>query len=234
MLELIEAYLKDKELAWAEKTKLNVGCTLRKLAPHLTGDPGVLWGYLVENQAPYTRVITWGKVCQFWDFARPGVNPYREFRSKNKRLFIDQYVRRPATETVDDALGKINSIEDPAIRRKALELLHSGMRWSESFTLKNGFIVGKGGLQREVFLPNIKGPEYTGSYSTFLRALKDVGLKTHSLRKIRLTKCANDGATMFELQAIAGWKGLSSASSYIGVRRERLKELMGVKKNDRK
>lgn len=227
MVTVIESYLAKKELAWSPKTLYSTRCVLLKVAPYLTGEPRALWDFIKETQQGYSRVTTWVRVCGFWDFAKPGEeNPYRVFRSENSRLFKDQYNRRPARESMKEATVKIRSIKDPATRKKAMELLYSGMRWSESFTLKDGYVNGKTG-ERKVSVPKIAGPEYTASYRTFVRALKDVGLKPHTLRKIALTECSNHGASVFELMQIAGWKSLAAATAYIGVREERVEQIMG-------
>lgn len=221
----VESYLKEKELEWSPKTIRSTRFTLTKLLPYLTGDPVILWDYLLANQEPYSRVTSWGRVCGFWEWANPGKNPYREFRVKNARLFRGKYVRKTTSETMKEARTKIESISDPAIKRKALELLLTGMRWSESFTLKNGIIEGKGGAQRAIDLPKVDGPELTCHYFTFLRALRDVGLKPHSLRKIYLSECVASGANVYELKELAGWASLESSLSYINVNAKRLKEI---------
>lgn len=229
MLDLISAYLKENELAWAPKTLILKRQILSYHKEVITGDPKVLWERISQTQTGLTRVTTWQTICGFWDFAKKGeANPYREFRKKNARLFKDQYVRKTTSETMKGAREKIESITDPSIKRKALELLLTGMRWSESLTYKDGMIVGKGNLPRKVDLPKIDGPELTCHYRTFIRALEDVGLKPHALRKIYLTECVNSGANVFELQQMAGWKSLQSALSYINVDQARLQTLQDV------
>lgn len=227
MLDLIEKYLETKQNTWSKRTHYTVSCALKSLVPYLTGDAKVLWDHLLERQKPYSRVTTWRQVTQFWGETKPNEeNPYRKFRQENKQFFKNKYIRRPATETMKEAKEKIDSITDPAIKKKAFELLYSAMRWAESLTIQDGYVVGKGGRERQVHVPKIEGPAFTGHYRTFLRALKDVGLKPHTLRKIALTACANNGASSFELMEIAGWRSLSSATAYIGVRPERAKQLL--------
>jgi site-specific recombinase XerD len=234
MKEKVEAYLKDMELAWSKKTLKDAKSALNRVLPALTGDSRALWDDLVKTQSGYSRVTTWGIVSRFWDFAFPDEeNPYRTFQKKNKRLFKDQYFKKPATLSIEDAKEKIESISDPSIRKKALELLYSGMRWGESLNVKEDVCDGKTG-KRKVVIPKIEGPKYEKSYLTFLRALKDVGLKPHDLRKIGLTEVVKAGADVFELQKIAGWKSLNSAASYIGVKPERLEQIMGVVRGDRR
>lgn len=226
MKDKLEAYLKEMEYRWSDTTKVSVRYSLTRLLPVLDGDPVSLWKHL-EPMAAYSRVTTWSRVGNFWDFVSPEApNLYKDFRRKNARLFKDQYVRRTPKDGVKEAKEKIDQITDPAIHKKAMELLFTGMRWAESFTIKDGFVTGKGGLKREVFMPVIEGPMYKGSYRTFLRALLDVGLKPHMLRKINLTECVNSGANIFELQKLAGWKNLESARSYISVKNERLRDIV--------
>jgi integrase len=195
----------------------------------LDGDARKLWDFIKNKQKGYSRCTTWVRVTGFWSYLNPHEeNPYRQFKQENKRLFENQYFRRTTTETMKEAREKIDKIEDPAIRKKALELLLTGMRYAESFTLQNGVIEGKGGLKREVNMPEIEGPEYKGSYRSFLNALDWVGLKPHTLRKIHLTECVNSGANIFELQVVAGWKNLESAKSYIAVSKSRISEIQNM------
>jgi|ERR1019366_4094796 integrase len=226
MVTKVERYLEDMKNAWAPKTLHNTKLTLGRLLPVLTGDPQKLWDELCKTQSDYTRVMTWGKVCGFWDYAEPDSrNPYRDYRKKNARLFRDKYLEKTTSETAKSAREKIASITNPSIKRKAMELLLTGMRYTESLTLKDGVILGKGDRKRKINVPEVEGPEMTCHYKTFYNALRDVGLKPHTLRKIYLTECVRKGANVFQLKKLAGWKSLQSAVSYIDVDEDSVREI---------
>lgn len=226
--KILNSYLNDKKLAWAKTTLRGTKMTLRPLLPILDGDPHKLWDYLLEKQKPYSRVTTWLRVCCFWDFYLASLgggienvknqNPYRKFRTKNSRLFKNKYVKKIPRMGIAFARKLIERelASHPAMCKKALELLLSGMRWSESFTLKEGRVIGKGELVREVIVPNVEGPKYHGGYLHFYRTLKAAtGFKPHDLRKIHLNECVKKGANAFDLKEIAGWKNITTAMSYI-------------------
>lgn len=221
----VTEYLAEHEQAWSPNTARSTKYTLLGLLELLDGDAKKLWDHMEKSQAPYTRVTSWARVVKFWDWCqekgklheKSAGNPYSRFRQRNARSFKYTYTRRPAAFTFGDAKARCERITDPSVRKKALELLQTGMRWTESTTLKNGVVVGKGGKVREILsMPHIEGPKYEGSYSTFVRHLKNVGLKPHDLRKVfadNLVKKA--GFHEFDLCETMGWESLETARSYV-------------------
>lgn len=237
--ELIQAYVDDAG-QWSEAMRKSEVSRLRSVQPDVNGDPKRLWKRLEgRGLAPYTRVTVWTRVCMFWDYLMKagvvpaGVNPYREFRAKNARFFRNQYVRKVPNVTLAEARRRIDQIHDADIKAKATELLAAGLRWSESFTLKDGEVTGKGGHRRAVFLSGAGvGQGYEGSYTRFWRALRKVGLKPHDLRKVFAGAAADAGATPEELCALLGWKSYDTARSYLAARPEKLKKLAERIQND--
>lgn len=226
MKETIENYIHSKRYAWGELTMLNERYRLLALAEVIDGDPERLWGHLLkEGIKPYTRKQTWIAVSAFWDFASTGANPYRRFKKKNGRLFRHCYERRPAEMSVEECKKRIERIEAKESRKLAELLLLTGCRYSEFQTLKDGKVRGKGGKVRELAV-DVKPYRYPFNRTTFYRHLKKVGLKPHDLRKIRASSVVEKGANLFELLAIFGWESAETAKSYIGVKKDRKKELM--------
>lgn len=221
---LIESYISSKRLAWAPKTLSSERYRLQSVAEHLTGDAEALWNVLGRYK-PYTRNILWTRVVSFWDSFSP-TNPYRLFRTQNARLFKNNYIQKTPEMSFEEALKRIDGIPDLAIRKRAKEILGSALRYAESVTHKDGYVVGKGGKAREVFVPVVEGPDYRGSYHRFWRELAKVGLKPHDLRKLCLSKLVESGANEFELRMVAGWSSLNTAASYIRVQKSRVKSLM--------
>lgn len=228
MNQMIDAYLESKTKAWSEATRKSERYRLNAVADVLNGDPDRLWNRLEKELAPYSRVTTWTRVVDFWDWALSrghvkGVNRYREWRKENALQFKNAY--RPKLPRIDynEALKRINQIGRMESRVKAMQLLRGGLRFTESFTVDEGEVTGKGGKRRKVYV----GPaDLEVSYWTFLRDLKEVGLTPHQLRKIMLSRAAQKGASVFELQELAGWSQPNTAMSYIKANDERIKRLV--------
>jgi hypothetical protein len=226
--DLIMAYVTEKQ--FAPSTQRSEAARLRQLARPLSdGRPETLYKAL-EKLAPYTRVTSWTRATAFvdWLIGRGDVvapNAYAAWREKNARLFRNAYVRRTPDVSFAEAEARIKTLP-AATQNRALQILYSGMRWTESETRQGGQVIGKGGKAREVFVPNVPGPEFQQSYSTFLRQLGTVGLKPHDLRKLALSRLVELGANEYELREIAGWSSLAPALSYIRTDKNKIRSLM--------
>lgn len=235
MKHLIMAYIEDKKLAWSPTTLKSEAARLASHAGLLLSSPEEAWAALASLK-PYTRVTTWTRMCQFVDWAigaghLAGPNQFSIFRSRNARLFKHSYNPALPAITFDGAKKSLENIADAAIQRRALLLLYSGLRYHELDLVTNGAVRGKGGRVRQVYVPDIPGPEYNGTYHAFWRALASVGLKPHTLRKLALTRLVELGANEFELREIAGWASIQTASSYIKANDGRKKQLMEKLRN---
>lgn len=229
MKALVNSYIEAKRLAWSDTTIRSERYRLASVTQALDGNPLTLWGHLSELK-PYSRLTSWVRVCSFWDWLiargyKKGINPYVSFKKENQRVFKGSYVRASANFSTREVLTKIQQIKCSESHSKARQLLQTGMRYTESFTLQDGIVVGKGGKRRRVFTDEIPGKVFTKSYSHFRRQLAEVGLKPHDLRKVFLTELVEKGANEFELCALAGWSNLNTASSYIRTDERRLKAL---------
>lgn len=226
MKSIIQKYIQDKKLAWAPSTLQSEAHRLNAVADVLDGDAARLWTAL-ETLGPYSRLTTWSRVCDFMDWAHSeglieNAGSYRAFRKKNAKQFKNVYTPKTPSFTFEEATRRIDTLA-PSIRAKALQLLNGGLRYTESFTLKGGKVVGKGGKNREVFTEEAS---YSGSYRTFLRALHSVGLTPHMLRKICATRLAREGLREADLCKVFGWSSFKTASSYIApLQDEALKEV---------
>lgn len=225
----IDQYLEDKKLAWAPSTLRSEKHRLQAISDHLTGNPEELWNALVHHK-PYSRVTIWTRVTDFYQFLLrrnicSGSNLYLEFRQKNQRLFKNCYERRTPDINFDTAQKLLEGIDDPESRRLGLLLLHGGLRFSEGSSLQaeQGYIKGKGGKVRQIYTKS--EARYKGTYVTFLRHLKKVGLKPHDLRKLCAQRLVELGANEFELCEIMGWSNLNTASSYVRAKKSRIEEL---------
>lgn len=221
-------YMNSKSLAWAPSTLKSEEARLSAVVDVLDGSPDHLWRHMEEKKMkPYARLTTWIRVSSFYDFLMSKgyvrTNPYKTFKQENARLFKNTYTPKKPEMTYEEAKARIEKIEDPAIRRRALEIIGSGLRYTESSTHSNGGVYGKGSKHREVHIPEVVGPEFQGTYQTFRRALAKVGLKPHDLRKLFLSKLVEMGANEFELMEAAGWTSLAPAKAYINVNKATLK-----------
>jgi site-specific recombinase XerD len=221
MLDLIKLYINHNRNNWSEACLTAESSRLAVVAGHLDNTPEDLYEYLNNNYAPYTVQTIWTRVTSFYDFLlsqqliNSSSNPYKTFREMNRNLFKNLYVRKELNLTFEDALSKIESMTNKDARDHAKRLLFSGMRFTESLTLKDGWIVGKGDKRRKVFLPEDLYGVYPSSYRTFSRHLKKVGLSAHMLRKLAATKFVEVGYKEAELLNIMGWSSITTAQYYL-------------------
>jgi integrase len=228
MKNLIKQYVDSNKLSWSPTTQKSELARLMALAPQLDGDPETLWAAL-QVYKPYTRITTWTRVVAFWDWCGKKSNPYRQWRKTHSRLFKNAYTKERLDITYEEAEKRIETIMDQRIRNTAIDILKSAQRSSEALTHRapDGMVIGKGNKRRPDFRPELSGPSYDGPYITFYRALKKVGLKPHTLRKLALTRLVDKGATAYDLMEVAGWSSVQTASSYIQPKNiDRLKKLM--------
>lgn len=232
MHDLIKSYLLSKSLAWSETTLRSEGYRLSGTMEVLDGNPHALWDFLTSKKMkPYSKLTTWTRVINFWDWCieeghRDGINEYRKFKKENARVFKNTYLRRAPTFSRRDVNSRIEQLVDPEIQAKARQLLDTGMRYTESLSLKDGIVVGKGGKRRRIFCDGLRQSEYEKSYSTFRKRMAKIGLKPHDLRKVFLNEAVKNGANVFELCALAGWANINTASSYIAIQDKALESLV--------
>jgi hypothetical protein len=218
MKDFINEYLQSKQGSWADSTLRSEKARLQNVP--LDGNPTNLYKHL-QSLKPYTRCTTWTRVADFWQWMmdrghRMGPNPYTSFRQSNSKQFKNAYTREVLDVTYEGALEAIRTLR-PEFAQKAMELISSAQRWCECNQTGN-IVVGKGGKIRQNL--NESGTSFAHSYTTFYRELKKVGLKPHTLRKLALTRAVQNGATEFDLMAIAGWSSIGPASSYIQPRKK--------------
>lgn len=227
------AYIKDKTPVWTEASVRSESVRLNRVMTCIDGDATRLWAAL-EDYGAYSRVTLFNRVVAFYDWgveerALPAPNPYAIFRKKNKRRFTNQYDRRPPEMTFEEARARVLTIKDTEIRNKCLQLLSGGLRWTESYTLKDGYVLGKGNKMRRVYAVTPEGP-IAGAhrYRAVLRELKKHGLKPHKLRGIFLSTLVRRGINPFELKKVAGWSSLQTAESYIATNDDNIMKLVGA------
>lgn len=227
MKNAIQKYIDSKQNAWSPVTLKKEAYRLYSLAHVINGNAEALWQEL-QRLAPYTRQTAWTRVTAFWAESFPGnENPYEMFRTKNANFFKNVYKRKAVPISYDEAKARIEGIACAEVRAHALALLSSAQRYSESVQGKqDGVVVGKGGKVRVDLRTSADG--FAGSYHQFWRALKEAtSLTPHMLRKLALTRAAENGAQAQDLMEIAGWSSIQTASWYLQPKTvARLKEFL--------
>lgn len=229
---VLDQYINAHRLAWAESTLRSENFRLCKVLPYLDKGPDYVWGMIQLRIKAYSRLTLWTRLVNMLEWAIEeglveGPNKFKKFRKKNRRLFNHVYIRRPAEITYEEAYRRIERINNVQCAAKAKELICTGLRFAESFNVQGGEVTGKGGKIRRVFARSAdRDNTIQVTYSQFYRALKQVGLKPHTLRKVFLSRAVEKGATHFELCKLAGWASINTASSYINTTDKRLEQLV--------
>lgn len=217
MNELIHKYIEDKVLAWSPTTQRSELYRLKAVAQYLDGNPVTLWAN-IQDLKPYSRVTTWTRVSQFWDFLiEQGIkqeNPYVKFRQKNAKAFKNTY--SPSTPRLGfaEAVRRIKLIRNDDDRNLGLQIIGSGERFAEAVQ-RTDRVVGKGSKPRDTFRPGSTELDYGRSYHSFRNSLKSVGLKPHALRKLFASKLVEKGAKEQDLLKIMGWSSMNTAKYYL-------------------
>lgn len=221
--KMIDAYIASKSGSWSKSTLNSEKYRLRGVQVSQLTDGAALYEYLSKERGlkPYPLRTMFIRVGDFVEFLMSaghlprGENKVKEFFKTNAQLFKHAYSKKEVAMTFEEAAKKLNAMEDENLRSKALQLLYTGMRYTESLSLLNGSVEGKGGWHREVPMAATTPTKYDQSYSTLYRALKKIGLSAHMLRKLCATKLVELGATEADLMKIMGWRNSQMASLYV-------------------
>lgn len=232
MRDHIRDYIKDKEFAWAPTTQKSEQYRLSSLSHSLDGDPARLWQELSKLK-PYSRITTWTRVCAFWEWMiangrSSGPNLYKVWREKNARIFKNAYQPKYPTISFEEAVLKVKGLKDKAASNLALQILGEGTRWSECQTEGSDPIIGKSASARSRYRPDLAGPTFKGSYASFRRALGDVGIRPHDLRKLCATRLVSEGLKEADLLKVMGWTSMETAKFYLAPKADsELREVFG-------
>lgn len=240
MKTLIKQYICDMTLSWAPSTLKSEEARLRRVGPFLHLDPRLVWEKL-SHLKPYSRVTTWTRITAFYEWCieegkLEGPNQFKRFRRKRAKLFKHCYERKPSQVSAAEIRERLKTLPRH-VEQKALQLLGSGLRWSESLTLKDGFVIGKGGKKRKVFGGNVSmGVQYgdlvSTNYGRLVRCLRKIGLKPHDLRKAFAQSLVEKGLNEFDLCHVMGWESLETAKSYVRAKKdEELQRLIQGEEN---
>ncbi len=213
----IQQYIESKQLSWATST-LEKEYSRLKANAHLI-DRGPKDAYLKLKKSgmkPYSIKTTMIRLGEFELFAFKTI-AFKEFMAANSNLFKYAYQSERLSLTFGEAAERVEQISDEHTRLACRQLLEAGLRSCELKTLKNERVIGKGGKPREVHLaPELKTFKYQGTYWQLYSALRKVGLKPHTLRKLCATVFGRmDSVTAIDMQEEFGWSGADTIARYM-------------------
>src|SRR5687767_14837988 len=108
MKQWIDIYLQDKATAWAPSTQRSERHRLSAVGHVLDGNPRTLWSTTASTLAPYSRVTTWCRVIDYYEWLMEqghvkGPNVYRAFRKKHAKRFKNAYTPSLPTTSYQEA-----------------------------------------------------------------------------------------------------------------------------------
>jgi len=219
----IDLYIESKKYSWSETTKRSERARLNSLSKHAHMSPEELYEHLVnKNMKVYSIKTAFLRLKSFLDFliesgVKDGPNLFSQFIRKNVRLFKYAYERKSVEMSFSEGVKRCKTIRNSACRRKALEIIGSGLRLSEhrSVDRDNGRVKGKGGKTRKIRIPDVSGSRREYSDSTFRRELGRVGLRPHDLRKLYATKLLHEGMNIVDVARLLGHNSITTTEKYI-------------------
>ncbi len=211
----IEEYIKAHALAWAPTSLKTERSRLESLLQlpytQVMDDAESLYKELTKKYKPYTVktiFIRLGDYCAHFNLK----NPYREFLKSHRNLFKSAYTRESLHVDYAEALSRISRIKCPKVRDTAKAMLTSGLRSCEIGRTDGITIVGKGNKIRPFLGENIP---INIPKNTLWLALKKVGLKPHTLRKLFATRLLERGMDLHNVCQVMGWSNYNTAQYYL-------------------
>ena len=219
----IDLYIESKKYSWSDSTKRSERARLNSLSRGKHTCPEKMYEHLVnKNMKVYSIKTAFLRLKSFHDFliesgVTDGPNLFSQFIQKNARLFKYAYERKSVEMSFSEGVKRCKTIRNDSCRRKALEIIGSGLRLSEhrAFDRDNGRVKGKGGKTRNIHIPDIKGSRRDYSDTTFRRELARVGLRPHDLRKLYATRLLQDGMNIVEVARLLGHTSITTTEKYI-------------------
>ena len=235
----VDEYISSKQLSWSKTTITTERSRLRAHVVHVDSNPEIVYKKLSETMKPYTIKTTFIRLGEFYQWLmetgqrQMGINPWKRFMESHANLFKHVYQSERLEITYDEAKSKILSIQVESLRTAALQLLEGGLRSCELSTFDGNSVTGKGGKRRMVFLrPGLAEFRFTGTYPELYGALKAVGLKPHTLRKLCATAFGSQaGVNDIDIKEVFGWESIETSAKYRQPKRQ--EQLAGLLKKAR-
>lgn len=222
--ELYDKYLHEMSGAWAPSTYKSEASRLKLIVRLMLSGAGrsgnALYDSLVaQGLKMYALKTALIRAAQFWEYGKVHgyfqevANPYKSEMRRKAFTLKTAYKKERLKLNYDQAHAAICSLAEEDLRGFILAMLKSGVRFEEAFKidLVNQRVIGKGSKERAVVF------EYYGTIPAKARvraALKEIGLKPHSLRKLLATKLSRTDMTHADIMAVFGWSSIKTADSY--------------------
>jgi integrase len=138
-------------------------------------------------------------------------NEFKKWMRLHTNLFKHAYKSEELGITYDEAKERISTIRDKKVRDDCLALLSSGLRIAEITQISGSEVYGKGRKTRPYFGNHV----FQSSSNQIRTALKRIGLKPHSLRKLFATRLVEKGMKPQDLCKVMGWGSIQTAYRYL-------------------
>lgn len=240
--QLYDKYLDFHKTAWTESCYKSEAARLKKIVHIIKTDTGMSGNefhrsLMDRGYGSYTIKTMLIRAASYYEFGSnkgvfpKGMNPFKNEMQRSRTAMNRAYRPERLKVDFDTAREKISLIKDEAVRDFCMALLNSGLRIEEAYNVNHetSSVVGKGGIERTVFF------DYKGEPPSDYRvrtALKEIGLKPHSLRKLLATKLSRSGFSHADIKRIFGWSSITTADKYFQAKqddklRQELKEVLG-------
>lgn len=212
----VKQYIEAKKLAWSPASVKSEQARLARNLD-LINMKQPMQAYLVATERglkSYAIKTLFIRINSFCTYLNKEDDRFARFMQTHAQLFKHVYQKERLVVTYGQAKEMIARIPDSQVRLAALNLLQTGMRANELLTYDgSGLIKGKGGKIRQVY--NNVQPVTGVTYNQLYSALKTVGLKPHTLRKLAATELARAGLKEADLLEVMGWSNIATATSYL-------------------
>lgn len=225
----MKEYLDYHKNAWSETTMKAEEARLHKYLHLAETPPASAYAELSKKLKPYTIKTLFIRLGHYqeWLFNqkfKDTPSEYKTFLKSHANKFKHVYDRKPVGTDYHSALRAISTLADSATRFHAEFLLKSGVRISESYSVKDGFVVGKGGKRRKIY---VDPPSTLVPQKVLREALSSINLTPHALRKLCATNLARNGADAPTLCKVMGWSSIATAYKYLEpIDDDRIKEML--------
>lgn len=230
--QLYESYIEYNKTAWTEASYKSETSRLKKIVHIMKTESGLSGNefhraLIDRGYGAYTIKTMLIRAASFYEFGlrravfKGQTNPFKDEMHRSRSLMNGAYRRERLKVDYDTVKEKLESIEEADVRMFCLSMLRSGVRIDEAYKINHetNTVIGKGRKERKVFgftYKEIPPP----SEHRVRKALANLGLKPHTLRKVLSTKLARSGLTHADIMLIFGWKSISTAESYFQSLRE--------------
>jgi integrase len=225
--ELYYAYLTHNDKMWDDSTYKSESSRLKTIVSVLevSGFRGQDFYAELKRQGykPYTIKVMVQRAAAMYSHGQKLKivsafnNPFFDLLASAPQLFRNAYKAERLKLDFDEAMKRVLTIPQENVREACISLLKSGLRIHEMYLVnkETSSVIGKGNKER---FTTFAFPEHLELPSEWQvrTALKKIGLKPHSLRKLLATKLSrNSDIKNQDILAIMGWSSLETANKYL-------------------